>query len=365
MRRRVEHDHDNNDDDDSTDSYGRTINPDLQYKIMQTLFQLDPLDALRLAASDRRHQSILESIKSSIVRTSVLVPTDVPITAHRLLAANIGLSQRLGGGTSPQDWEAAVAASLMEGFVRFLFTGGCVTLAAARTQRDSIAHARYTEYDTTYAGDAVTAVLDEMTLEERVSTLYEWIMKGSFGAFLDRQRQSKFRTWLSRRGVRRGYFNRHDYQKYLLYLEAVGVRVGNHPRRPWTGTDGKDLSTEDRALQPILSFPQTHGRIFPDAIDRAERPLAWRDQASGETRTAPIDSSDAEATIRDYLDDMVRQHMVGPCAQIQAAGDLDVPTFSDFFPGAIYLANMVPDVALMMDLRSSRIERLLGQEFKY
>ncbi|AVK75184.1 hypothetical protein pqer_cds_762 [Pandoravirus quercus] len=356
VRRRVE---------SGAQDYADAINPDLQYEIMQTLFRLDPLDALRLAASDRQHWQILESIESSIVCASALMPTDVPITAHRLLAANIGFSRRLGGGTSPQDWEAAVAASLMEGFVRFLFTGGCVTLAAARTQRDSIAHARYTEYDTTHAGDAVTVILDEMTLEERVSSLYEWIMKGGFGAFLAKHRQSKFRTLLPTRGVCRGYFSRHDYQKYLLHLEAVGVRVGNHPRRLWESIVGSGLSTEGLALQPILSFPQTCGRIFPDAIDRAERPLTWRDQASGEMRTAPIGSPDAEAVIRDHLDDMVRQHMVGPCAQIQAAGDLGVPTFSDFFPGAIYLANMVPDVAMMMDLRSPRIERLLGKAFQY
>ncbi|AGO84842.1 hypothetical protein psal_cds_812 [Pandoravirus salinus] len=348
-----------------TTSYGDAIGPDLQYQVMKILFRDDPLDALRYATLDRQHWAILESIKSTIVRTSALISADVPITARRLLAANVGLARGLAGGSSPQDWEAAVAASLMEGFVRFLFTGGCVTLAAARTQRESVAHARYTEYDTTHAGDAVTAILDGMTLEGRVPSLYEWIMQGSFGAFLAKRRQSRFRTLLSARGVCRGYFNRHDCRTYLLHLDAVGVRVGNHPRRPWTGTGGHGLSTEDRALQPILFFPQTYGRIFPDAIDCAERPLTWRDKASGETRTAPIDSPDAEATIRDYLDSMVRQHTVGPCARIQATGDLAVPTFSDFFPGAIYLADVVPDVALMMDLRSPRIERLLGQQFRY
>ncbi|QBZ81356.1 hypothetical protein pclt_cds_768 [Pandoravirus celtis] len=332
VRRRIE---------SGAQDYADAINPDLQYEIMQTLFRLDPLDALRLAASDRQHWQILESIESSIVRASALMPTDVPITAHRLLAANIGFSRRLGGGTSPQDWEAAVAASLMEGFVRFLFTGGCVTLAAARTQRDSIAHARYTEYDTTHAGDAVT---------------------GGFGAFLAKHRQSKFRTLLPTRGVCRGYFSRHDYQKYLLHLEAVGVRVGNHPRRLWRASLARP-STEGLALQPISPFPKP--MVALSRRDRPRRaPAHVARSASGEMRTAPIGSQTPKPPSATIWTNGA-PHMVGPCAQIQAAGDLGVPTFSDFFPGAIYLANMVPDVAMMMDLRSPRIERLLGKAFQY
>jgi hypothetical protein len=346
--------------------YAHAICPDLQHKIMKTLIQLDPASALRLAASDSQHRAILESLESSVLYVSALMPTDMPITARRLLAANVGLSGRLAGGASPQDWEAAVAVSLMEGFVRYLFTGGRITLAATRVWKESTAYARFFDYDTDYAGDTITDILEKMTLEERVVSLYEWIMKGSFGALLTKNRQSRLRDELLMRHIYKGYFNRHDSERYLSDLRAVGVRVGDHPPKSWKNSDAVDrLGAEGRALQPILVFPQHAGQVFPNAIQRAECPLTWRTGPLGETRTAPIRSLDAETAIRDHLDDVVRQHMTGPCAQIQASGHVALPAFSDFFPGAIYLANTVPDVTLYMDLRSPRIERLLGESFAY
>ncbi|AGO82835.2 hypothetical protein pdul_cds_684 [Pandoravirus dulcis] len=342
--------------DADSQCYDRVVGPDLRREIMQTLLDLDPLGALRFAATDRQHHGILESLKPPIVRKSALIPIEDSLTARRLLAANVGLGRRLAGGASPRDWEMAAAAGLMEGFVRFLCAG---------VQKQTPVYARYAEHNVDCAADTVSTVLDEITLEERVSSLYEWIMKGSFGAFLTRCRRSRLRSLLTARDVHGGYFSRRDYGRHLAHLGADGVRVGDHPCGSWKGDGADGLSPEGRALHPILSFPRPRDWIFPGAIDRSGCPLTWLDHATGEIRAAPIGSSDAETGVRAYLDDRVRRHMVGPCAHIQAAGGIILPAFSQFFPGAVYLVNMVPDVTLMVDLRSPRIERLCGQSFNF
>lgn len=187
--------------------YDRVVGPNLQREIMQTLLDLDPLGALRFAATDRQHHAILESLKASIVRKSALIPIEDSLTAHRLLAANVGLGRRLAGGASPRDWEMAAAASLMEGFVRFLCAG---------VQKQTPVYARYAEHNADCAADTVSAVLDEMTIEERVSSLYEWITKGSFGAFLPKRRRSRLRSLLTARDVRGTIFCRRDYGRRLF-----------------------------------------------------------------------------------------------------------------------------------------------------
>lgn len=349
--------------------YEHALDPDVQYRIMRMVIDNDPLDALHLASSSRQQTAILESLNHLVVRASVLMPTDVPLSTRQLLAANVGLGRRLAGGTSPQDWEAAVAASLMQGFVKFLFTGGRLTRAAERVEDKAPFFVGRLDPDTDHAADVVDAILGRLPLERRTKRLYKWMAHGSFGAYLARNRRSWFATQLSMRNLSDGYLSWRTYAQHIIYVKATAVRVGDHPhRRTEVKRDDRTaLAAQARALQPIMApLSEISSIAFPKAFcRRTEAPLTWRSAPFGETRTAPIKSAEAEAAIRTFLDDAVRDNMGGPCAQVEDTCQVMLPLFSDFFPGAIFVADAVIGDVVYMDLRSPRIERLLGESFYY
>jgi hypothetical protein len=80
---------------------------------------------LNLAATSRNQTQILEDLGLTVKRKSALETTGDSIVVRDLLSANTRLCLNLGGGSASRDWQLAVAAHLMEAFVRFLFEHPC------------------------------------------------------------------------------------------------------------------------------------------------------------------------------------------------------------------------------------------------
>jgi hypothetical protein len=110
----------------------------MQYWIMRQLIEQDLITALNLAATSRKQATIFDDLAPVIRRESALKPTDGPLGVRDLIAVNARLSAGLHGGAAPRDWQLAVAACLMEAFMRFLFTDDDMASIFGRLDRGSV-----------------------------------------------------------------------------------------------------------------------------------------------------------------------------------------------------------------------------------
>jgi len=342
--------------------YEQTVIPDIQYQLMRTLVERDPVQALRMAASSRQQAEILQSLAPIVARESALVPLGASSAdARRLLAANARLAHELHGGTAPDDWELAIATCLMQAFVTYLLTPN--TAGGGRFRLAHLGHA-YGPTDPALALRAINQLLDGLSLTERARNLYEWIAHGSIGAYLAGNRSSPIALALKAAGFTDGYFMDRIYENCIALLPNSAVRVGDRAPVPLTMPNGA-LSVEARALQPVMLFQhrdETVGIVSSlGNIKNEQSPILWHTH-TGE-HAAPVASPQAQAAIRQYIDTRVHDHVGGHCARSEHAGDATLPPFSAFFPGAIYVipSDVGPTgwLFMLMDLRSPRIERLL------